>query len=426
MNQKRVISLVLALVMSLCLLSACTPAAPTTTGAPVVAGKVKYQVTLIDPYGEPFTNGVVVKFMDKDGKQVAMQTPNANGVAAKELESGDYTVELSFSDANASYSYDIGAMSLSATKTELKVDLYHEPTQSMILYHNNKENVSYFVGPGMTKVKLTPGERTYFIFTTRQTGFYEFSVTGDITCLDMYGGTHYVTDYGTGEKVEGKENVLELNLHHGYVSEDGAQQFVLGIDGAEGVTEVILNVMRQGDYIITPDIAPWTIYQTTAALKPFTLPEGVQIQEFYMSASYTIVYNEEDGYYHKDTKDGPLVLLRLGKNAADACRFALGPFETLFGTSEILGKYVYDENGEFVEKIGYVECLKEYVEMVDEKSGLYPVTKDLKHIIDTLGENKGWWDAERYGASYLFWDEAGNMIEVNPETAWLFNCCYFE
>ncbi len=436
MNMKRLISMLLALTMVLALFGACTPADNTDgTSAKAPAGKLKYQVTVIDPKGQPCSDGVAVKFFDKDGKQAAMQMTDANGIAARELEAGDYTVELMFTDTNASYSFDTANLTLSATKTELKIDLYNQPKESMILHYEEKEHEAYFVGPGMTKVKVTPGERTFFVFTTRETGFYEMSVTGDIAKFDQYGGVHYVTSYGTGIKAEGKENVLQLNLHFGYVSENGAQEFVLGVDAAEGTTEVILNLMRLGDYIVTPVIAPWTIYQTTAELKPFTLPAGTNVadaKEFYMANAYDIVYNEQDGYYHVGTADGPLVLLRLGKNAEDYCRFLLAPFESLFGTSEILGYYVYDDNGEFVEKIGFVECLKEYVTVMDEASGLCPVTKDLKHILETLGESKQWWALTEDGqpvntGSFQFWDESGNPItNLNLDTVWLFNCCYFE
>ena len=81
--------LLLAVLLSLsALLSAC--------------GSPAYRVVVKDALGNPYTNGVVVKFM-KDGQSAGMQVVDANGVAEKELEPGDYTVELSFTADDATY-----------------------------------------------------------------------------------------------------------------------------------------------------------------------------------------------------------------------------------------------------------------------------------------------------------------------------------
>ena len=55
----------------------------------------------------------------------------------------------------------------------------------------------------------------------------------------------------------------------------------------------------------------------------------------------------------------------------------------------------------------------------------YPLTEDLKYIIQQRGEYVGWWDIENNG--YMFKDANGNnMTNINAEIAWLFMCCYAE
>ena len=60
---------------------------------------------------------------------------------------------------------------------------------------------------------------------------------------------------------------------------------------------------------------------------------------------------------------------------------------------------------------------------MDEKNGVYPLTEDLKYIIQMRGDHSGWFDSK--SMSYLFFDENRNMVpDINPEISWLFMCCY--
>ena len=79
-------------------------------------GMANYQVKVLDGQGKPMTSGVIVKFL-QNGEQVAMQPVNGEGIAAKELAKGDYTVELTFTSSDMSGHYDTTATTLSADKT---------------------------------------------------------------------------------------------------------------------------------------------------------------------------------------------------------------------------------------------------------------------------------------------------------------------
>ena len=146
------------------------------------------------------------------------------------------------------------------------------------------------------------------------------------------------------------------------------------------------------------------------------------MKEFDLTAktdAYTLVLNEDDGFYHLGDKNGPLVLMRL----AEDCDY-IACFETILDRSGV-SRYFYDENGNFTEKVSYSECLLEYIEYVDAVEGVYPLTEDLKHIVTQRGEYVGWWNTESNG--YLFKDANGyNDLTINTELAWLLMCCYME
>jgi len=131
--------------------------------------------------------------------------------------------------------------------------------------------------------------------------------------------------------------------------------------------------------------------------------------------------NETDKTYHLNTADGPQVLVRLGAKAEVKY---LASFETVLERSGV-SKYFYDENGEFIKKESYSECLLKYIENVDEESGMYPLTEDLKYIIQSRGDHSGWWSDD--DALYLFKNENGEKVPgINADIAWLFMCCYIE
>ena len=103
-------------------------------------------------------------------------------------------------------------------------------------------------------------------------------------------------------------------------------------------------------------------------------------------------------------------------------RFGVKAFQTILEHSGV-NKYFYDENGNFVKKEKYDDCLLKYFEVMDEKTGLYPLTEDLKYIIQSRGEYSGWFDTTK--DLYLFKDENGNKVPgINEEISWLFFCCY--
>ncbi|MBO5129080.1 MAG: hypothetical protein J6B95_01880 [Oscillospiraceae bacterium] len=417
-NKRRTSVLVLAMLLCVALmLSACGGEKP-ESGVSVGSGEANYQVKVADALGNPYTEGVIVRFMS-NGQQAAMQVVDANGVAAKVMAKGDYQVELMFTDTEGSYYYDAADLNLSASKTELEVVLSYTPAaEASTLVVRDESYNAYRVSTGCTRVDLEAGKMNYFLFTPSIAGTYEFSVIEDAGQIGYYGAPHFVQENNLAEVTD---NAFTVSISASMIGtgDSGTTTLVIGIEAADadGCT---LAIERIGEAERTLADEPWMIYETTAELAPYTLPAGASLKEFDLTAEtgkYNLVLNEKDGFYHLDSADGPLVLVNLGKDGN-----YLDSFKTILDNSGV-SKYFYDENGEFVKKESYTECLLEYIACMDESNGVYPLTEDLKYIIQQRGDHSEWFDSS--SSSYLFVDENGNMVPgINSEIAWLFMCCY--
>lgn len=408
-NKKLALALLLVLAMMLGACGAETAQTPTENNAnPEV-----YSVTVVDGLGNPFTSGVIVRFM-QDGAQVTMQVVNENGVAEKDLEDGNYTVELEFT-GDEEYFYDTGSLILSPENKSATVTLMNtvsgEPRQ---LAAPEGMADAYQVTEGATYVSLTPGARTYFLYTPTVAGTYEFSVVDCDAAIGYYGAPHFVQSESAAEVVDNK---FTLSVKSSMIGSDGGTAtFVIGID-AVSEENCVLGIQRIGEPEYDISDEPWVIYQKTMELTAYT--HSGTTSEFDITAS-TDTYNlvlGGDGYYHLDSEDGPLVLVRLGEDSK-----YLDCYKTILDHTGVVA-YFFDENGEFIKKESYSECLLEYFTYMDEDSGLYPLTEDLKYIIQNSGNHAGWWDES--SGIYLFKDENGVPVPgVNPEISWLFMCCY--
>lgn len=436
MNFRKIASLLLAVLMLCSALCACQPeqnnSVPgTSSSAPAdsKANTALYQVTVIGADGKPATSGVVVRFM-QNGEQVAMQSMDANGVATKELEKGDYTVELKFTNSDVSYYYDTSDLTLTKTKTQLTIHLCLEQSKNgEQVTAGDVEYTAYPLYTGNTYVTLKPG-RNYFLFAPTQAGEYEF-FTKDKHVVGYYGSVFYIMSNNAGKP--GPENGTALSLAPGMVSGDNT--FVIGIDNNyPDEVKTIVYATRVSDYIDTS--IPTETYKTTAALTPWTMPAGKQIKKFDVAAvvPYKLVKDETTGFYHLNSVTGPLVVVFLGKNAKQHMSVLTSYAEILENSG--VSAYFQDENGTYTKREIYNDCLMDYIGSydpnhqnpdgsmggyaggcMDQKTGLYPLTDDLMHIIKEHGRSSGWWDAD--DERYIFGDET-----VNEENAWLFMCGY--
>lgn len=408
------LTLCLLLLCATMLLGACgsQPASDNASGS-----DVNYQVKVVDGSGNPYGSGVIVQFM-QNGEKVALQTVNADGVAEKTLPTGDYTVELMFTGDADEYYYDNTGLTLSAEVTQLEIVLAKNlGSEAQMLFVDGKEYPAYAVAEGSSHVSLTAGERSYFLFTPTVAGTYKISVSDAAAQVGYYGAPHFVQGVNAAEVVDGAITVSVSASMIG-TGDAGTTVLVLGVDAGEG-DSCVLTIERIGEAERTLADEPWSTYQATVEISPYKLPAGAELVDFDIKAStdtYHLVLGE-DGFYHLDSADGPLVLMYLGEDVQ-----YLDCFKTILDHTGV-NRYFFDENGEFVKKENYVDCLLEYIACMDEDNGVYPLTEDLKYILQMEGEDSGWFDPN--GVMYLFVDDNGNFVDgINNEISWLFMCCY--
>lgn len=400
--------LLAALALAVVSLSACS------------SGETTYKVTVKDALGNPYTSGVIVQF-NKGTEQAAMQTVDESGVASKTLSSDKYDVTLKFAEDVECY-YESAQVTASSPEADMVLarKVSGEPQPLVV---GSEQFDAYGIDAGCTYVDLSADKRNYFLFTPTEAGNYEFSVPGNAdTAIGYYGATHFVQENSVAEVVDNKFTLTVTDSMIG-TGEGGTSVIVVGVDALSADTNsCVIAIERTGDAEKTLTDEPWTVYEKTVELSPYTLPEGAEIKEFDLTAptsQYNLVLSEADGFYHLDSEDGPLVLVRL----CEDCQY-INCFESMIDRSGVV-KYFFDENGDFVKKESYTECLIEYIECADEKEGVYPLTEDLKYIIQQRGEYAQWWDYE--SSNFRFQDSSGkNMPEINTEIAWLLMSCYIE
>ncbi len=383
------------------------------------SGEAAYQVVVKDALGSPVTSGVVVKFM-QNGVQAGMQVVNENGVAEKTLPVGDYTVELQFTDSETNYKYDASALNLSAKEKSVEVVLsYGLSDKKQTLTASGKECEAYYITVGATEITLDKENRSYYLFAPTESGTYEFSLKGSTAAIGYYGAPHFVQELSVAEVVDNKFTISVRPEMIG-TNNTGTTVLVLGVEAGEG--SAIFGIERIGEHEWSVSDEPWVVYNAKTVPTSYKLPSDAAIAEFDLTKptdSYKLVA-DSNGYFHLDSADGPLVLVRLGKAAKVKY---LDPYETILEHTGV-NCYFYDEAGNFQRKENYADCLSKYIECVDEANGLYPLTEDLQYIIQRNGEHNGWWDLD---GNYIFRNDNGeNVVGINSEIAWLFMCCYIQ
>lgn len=427
---KRISALLLCILMlsSTVLLCACQSNPKETESSDAV-----YKVTVVDGLGNPYTEKVIVKFM-QNGTQVSMAAVNAQGVVEKTLPKGDYNVEISATGDSECY-YDTEAAKLSSDKTELTVTMAYLPSGDVsTLYANSVstgEHLGYeatSIGVGSVYVSLDTADRTYFLFAPAEAGTYEISTTGGAATVGYYGAPHFVQSNNVGEV---ENNVLTLTVYADMIGTGatGTSVYVIGVDSVDGTTGTILNVARTGDPAWSITVEPWSNYQPKIEITDFTLPEGTVLKDFDITAStdtYKLVLNEQDRCYHLGTADGPMVYVQLEKPMYGISMMTMvgeivyDADGVLMQTGTTAFRYLYDNGPDDFFKEDYTDAMRQYVTSRDKTSGVYPLNEDLYYILPMGIEQMGW--CRENTVNYLF----NSVDNVNPDITWMFILCHAE
>ncbi len=427
MKLNRLHSILCVLLCCAVLLCACNTKEPVSNDNGG-SSEVTYKVTVVNGVGEPYTEKIIVTFMQGDTK-AAMIPVNAQGVAEKALTAGDYTVQITSTDSSVSFYYDTASAMLTKEKTELELVLALEAGEESITISapsvatgESAEYTAYYVDSGTTHVAVSDGDRSYFIFVPTEAGAYELSVTDGKAELGVYGASqHFISSDSLFEAVDGK---LSFSVQSSMIGSGntGTTVYVIGLDSVDGAKDVILNVIRTGEPEWSFTEQPWANYTPANEITDYVLPEGTGLKSFDLtvaSDAFELVYNEEDGCYHVNAADGPKVFAQLGESVYGICLMDMvGEIVyqdgVLMQTGSAPFRYSYNNGKDDFFKEDYTDALRQYVTCRDKESGVYPLDADLYYILTMGTKMTGW--CEPGTANYRFADLEG----VNNEISWMF------
>ncbi len=410
----------LTCIFSLCaLLASCNNGGyDENTDGDTPKGNINYTVKLVDYAGSPISD--VVVHVLKNGQQVKMNVTGPTGVAKFSLEAGDYTVAFESADEDKTFAYDEAKCVLSANNPEITVTLYNGLKESgSIMFTVNDvdtEFKTYALDAGESFVNISEGGTSYFIFTPTKQGLYKISSSDHSVKVGYHGAPTFPQLNNIADMNEDLSFYFNVKDSHIGTSGTGTSQYIISAENiGETAISCIIKVEREGDYIKDVTDEPWTDVMPTNKLEKYVpeapLSENMLTNLDITNAGLTVVFNENDGYYHLGSADGPLVLVRISSESDYIASF------TEICETDRLAAYFYDENEKFVKKESFNKLIAKYAEICDEVTGVCPLDKDLEYMIKTVGEYKGWWNYE--AGTQIF----ANIV-VPIQNAWLFACCY--
>ena len=151
---------------------------------------------------------------------------------------------------------------------------------------------------------------------------------------------------------------------------------------------------------------------TAEDLQPYEGVTDGRLTDLDVTNPALTVVKGEDGYYHLNTADGPVVFIRVSSASP-----YMADFNKICETARVCA-YVYNEDGSFNRRESYNEMILEYVTVANE-DGVVPLNDQLAYMVKTAGDYMGWWN---------FSDDLdifGDKI-VDPAVAWLFACAVYQ
>ncbi len=402
-----------------------TQSSVTDNGGDDVKEPIDYTIRAVDAFGNELEVSVIVE-MFKDGESLG-EKPIRRGSAVYKLEPGEYTFEVK--PMEGEFYYDKNECVLDEEVTEKTITLYNyadsSKTQTIWVYDDSLlDHVDYeavTVEEGGSYVKIDRPAMSYYIFTPTRGGIYRFSYEASKSVtIGYFGSPHNVLQACPLDVVDGTFEIEVKNEGVNIGNEGGTTQLVIGIRSYT-VKGCVLKIERVGDAKVDLPFTDVTVDKSAIKQDNYLNSEFVDFD--ITDKNLSAVYNENDGFYHLNTKDGPVIFVRINtaliKESTDTeTIYAYLPsFVSMCGTDRLC-KYFYDDDGNVVLKESYNDMFYGY-EALCGTMGMYPLNEQLATVIKNLGEHRGWFDLD--SELHIFGENVGSVV---AENAWLFACAY--
>ena len=373
---------------------------------------IGFKVTVLDGEENPIQNAVV-RFTAPNGEG-AMDMTDKNGSVVKTLSVGDTYITVENSSTKANYYlvakelneqgaifYAYNELSSQRVSDNGTPD---DTTDDRIAYVTREAGTYYATG-------LKDGNVIFFLFIPSSDGIYSFSMSieGEV---GYYGAPINAIQSPIAPFAE--NGVLSLEIKNKNLGETAEETtpYLIGIKASsENIDEALFTIKRTGDPVYTDADVPYTGIENPNAPKTEKLNYknwAITLTDVDITKEVTIVKGE-DGYYHLNSEDGPVVYIRITTESQ-----YLPSFQKICETS-LMGAYIRDENGALLRKEMYNTLINQYANYADSATGILPLDDYMITAVKNHGEGAGWW--KQGSPNYLFGGAA-----INESSAWMFAC----
>lgn len=396
----------------------------------------KYRVQVLLPNGEKASSGLKVQWCDDSTCKTA--DTNENGLATIELAPNNYDVHvLNYPEQ---YTCELGYVATSDNRMlTISLEDLKTPTSGDGTDYN-----PYVIGEGAYNVTIeNEGDLVYFGFVPTKPGKYVIESLAENTTLvnpniGYYGNNNqYVPEspindmidddsgydknfslgfnisieefVNTGEFDKDGNLIYELDENGNYVS-GGIYRFGISATGFKRAKTFPFIVKWTAEYVI--ERTPVTEVDVTSTLTKYAeKPSDYVYVDAPIDGTLTTVYNEEDGFYHVDSKDGYVLTAKI----SEPCNYLDKAFSKVNEETQVNEGIVGERNIILDSgKKDYSKLVKEY-EKYCNSDGVYGVTEELKVFLELYYEANKQWIESQLPSSAILLDEAG----------WLFACGYY-
>ncbi len=264
-----------------------------------------------------------------------------------------------------------------------------------------------FTDEGTKEVKIVSAEKyATVIFTAEKTGVYEITSEGDYDTKVEY----YANSFKVGEEDEGGEG--QNFKYSGIEIQQVGPTFEFRVFVKESATfPVTLNVKitRTGDAEV---IVERETQKVTATQVGQTAYEAAgKFTEVDLDTPQTVVLGN-DGYYHLDEANGPVLVVKLNKAFRD--NFGIFTAENTMGRAANPQFMWFADYASETINWDYLDFLKAYQAKCNA-DGVYGVNAELKLMLER-------WAGARINEYTLGIDNLGTIAEGNE---WLIPCGYY-
>ena len=377
-----------------------------------------------------------------------------DGVAKIEGLDGEYHVTLSALPNG--YTYDCNGYNVDNFDRDIEIELLEliNLRDYFTLAPNGESNVNWYriTKYGTYRATLKNKNDTMgFSFKPTQNGSFSITSWCDVTAneinpkLRRYNGTEVYCNFAGETNDGGSTGTFTKNFR--YESDFGDENvgavlmFLVKADvnGIQYPVTVDFTLKREADYV-SPDISGEPTYATGPYFKGnesgawrYIYEDNISVangKTYHIQDETKVVFNNNDGFYHVGTVDGPLLYARLTKD----CQVFVTA--TIPGGAWVNKGFFWNELDDgmvnlAVDGLNYSYMINKGYASYCDSNGAHPVNKQIKTFLQGYASREGYFRdgegwAEEASQNANEFNNSGLNLQSDEDSMWLFACGYYK